>query len=89
MTPLRHFDYMHNLINIFVSVVMYTVLDRVKMFLPQMAQANLELEKQIAGEGSDSVVIDKTILAEAEDSDEEEEEEEVGVYIPVYISYIY
>lgn len=54
---------------------MYAVLDRVKMFLPQLAQANLELEKQIAGEGSESVVIDSTILAEGGDSDEEVEEE--------------
>jgi len=54
--------------------VIYAVLDRVKMFLPQMAQANLELEKQISGEGSDSVVIDRTILADEDDSDDEEDE---------------
>jgi hypothetical protein len=44
------------------------------MFLPVMAQANIELEKQIAGCGSESVVIDSTMLNN-ESSDEEEDEE--------------
>ena len=54
-----------------------SVLDRVKMFLPQIAQANVELEKKMAGEGLQSVVIDKDIVAE--DSSEDEEEEEVSI----------
>jgi hypothetical protein len=51
-------------------IQMYIVLDRVKMFLPQMAQANIELEKQIAGVGKESVVIDGTILADSSDEEE-------------------
>ena len=50
-----------------------SVLDRVKMFLPQIAQANVDLEKKMAGEGLQSVVIDKDIVAEDSSEDEEEE----------------
>lgn len=46
------------------------------MFLPQMAKANEELEKKIAGAGSESVVIDSTILAESSDEEEGNTEQE-------------
>jgi hypothetical protein len=54
-----------------VSVRVCAVLDRVKMFLPEMARANEQLQRQIEGSGSESVVIDSTMLNDGESSDDE------------------
>ena len=54
-----------------MSVRVCAVLDRVKMFLPEMARANEQLQRQIEGSGSESVVIDSTMLNDGESSDDE------------------
>jgi hypothetical protein len=41
------------------------------MFLPEMARANEQLQRQIEGSGSESVVIDSTMLNDGESSDDE------------------
>lgn len=41
------------------------------MFLPVIAQANVELEKQISGKGAESVAIDTTMLQESSDEEDE------------------